>query len=205
MKAIILSYPKSGRTWLKVLIDEYRKRCGVRKPDLTWSHIGHGSSVEHPPKNLTCNTILLTRDYADTLVSYYHDDCVRNRSKVDGKTIDEYVRHNLSDIKTFYNTVSQKDIFLTLEYEKMIENTYTEVLPLFAYLFDDQVDVKCLRRAIDFCQFENLSNLERQNKIDMRVSSSHMRQGFYKTRNGKVGSANKELQPETIEYIRENI
>ena len=204
MKAIILSYPKSGRTWLKVLIQEYCKRCRIQRPSISWSHVGHGTRAEYPPKNLDCPTILLTRNYADALVSYYHDDCVRNKKKTTGKSIDEYVKDSLSDIKTFYDTVSKKDIFMTLEYEKMIDDTYKEVLPLFAYLFDDKVDIKVLRNAIEFCHFDNLSTLERQRKVDMRVTLGHMDSGFYKTRKGKVGSAKEELQADTMEYIREN-
>ena len=204
MKAVILSYPKSGRTWLKVLIEQYCTICGISKPDIAWSHIGHGSSSEFPPKNLNCPTILLTRNYGDTLVSYYHDDCVRNPKKVGGKLIDEYVKDNLSDIKKFYNTVAEKDILLTLEYEKMVRSTRKEVLPLFAFLFDDKICVKCLRKAIDFCSFENLSTMERNKQIDMRVASSHMGMGFYKTRKGKVGSAEEELQPETLRFLKDN-
>ncbi len=205
MKSIILSYPKSGRTWLKLLVEEYCRISGISKPDIIWSHIGHGSSAEHPPKNLKCPTILLTRNYPDTLVSYYHDDKVRNAKKVGGKSIDEYVKDNLSDIKTFYDTVSKKDIFLTLEYEKMVENTSAEVLPLFAFLFEDKVDMSDLHKAIDRCSFENVSIMERNKKIDMRVASSHMGEGFYKTRKGKVGSAEEELQPETLQYLKDNM
>lgn len=205
MKVVILSYPKSGRTWLKVLIEEYCNRCNEKKPDIAWSHIGHGHLPEYPPKNLDCPTVLLTRNYPDTLVSYYHDDSVRNRKKVTGKSIDEYVKYNLADIETFYDTVSKMDIFLTLEYEKMVDNTYPEVLPLFAYLFDDQVNSKCLHSAVDFCRFENLSTMERNKEIYMRVSNSHMGQGFYKTRKGKVGSAEEELKPETLQYLKDNM
>ena len=205
MKVIILSYPKSGRTWLKVLIEQYCNRCGVKKPSIAWSHIGHGMIPEYPPKNLDCPTVLLTRNYPDTLVSYFHDDSVRNKKKVSGKTIDEYVKDNLPDIKTFYDTVSKKNIFLTLEYEKMVDNTYPEVLPLFAFLFDDQVDVKCLRKAIDFCSFENLSAMERNKSIDMRVAPSHMGKGFYKTRKGQIGSAEEELKPKTLQFLKDNL
>ncbi len=201
---MIISYPKSGRTWLKVLIERYCKVASIKKPQVNSNHLGYGHGKEKSVSPEKDTWVLLTRDKSDTLVSLYHDDKVRYPKRVGGKDIDTYVKDMLPEINKFYTEIENYPFAHIMSYEKMSENTFKEVLPFFELYFD-KVDEDALKEAVEYCKFDNLAKKERANKVDMRVPSKFKVKGFYKTRKGKVGSAREELSPETIKYLGDNL
>ena len=78
----------------------------------------------------------------------------------------------------------------------MSSDPFNTFLPVMEIVFGD-VNLDKYREVIDFCNFDNLSKLEREGKIDMRGSKV-----FHKTRRGEVGSHKKELQKETIRKLQ---
>jgi hypothetical protein len=179
-----------------------------------YTHInfGIGGNGEYPRIAYLKNhpetpAFMLTRDPADTLVSYYHDDMVRGQK---GKMkdvrgdIDAYCRENLSHLQQFYQSASEYNYVATLRYEDMIADTYTSILPLFETVYKD-LDKDLLAKAVEKCEFDNVAKKERSGELNMRVRSDHMEAGFYKTRKGKVGSAKEELTAETFEWIQEQL
>ena len=201
---MIISYPKSGRTWLKVLIERYCKVSSTKRPRIDSNHLGYGHGKEKSVSPEKDTLVLLTRDKSDTLVSLYHDDKVRYPKRVGGKSIDTYVKDMVPEINKFYTEIEKYPFAYTMSYENMSLNTFNEVLPFFELLFDE-VNQDALREAIEFCKFDNLAVKERENKVDMRVPTKFKLKGFYKTRKGKVGSAKEELLPETIKYLGDNL
>lgn len=209
-KMVIVSYPKSGRTWLKVLLEKYQEASGTTLPKIMWTHLGYGhdSAVEVNSfflKHRDVPRVLLTRDLADSLVSYYHDDRTRNPSRLIGcSDINEYVREYSVHITEFYRKASKLNFHLELSYEEMHQKTEETVAPIIELLVGE-VDRPALNRAVKECEFSRLQKSERSGKVDMRVSKAHMSRGFYKTRKGKVGSAKEELNPDTYEWLKKEI
>ena len=209
-KMVIVSYPKSGRTWLKVLLEWYREFNGVPMPQIEWTHLGYGhdNAVEVNKfflRHRDVPRVLLTRDLADSLVSYYHDDMFRNPSRLIGcSDINEYVTEHVTHIKEFYRKADTINYHYQLSYEEMHSNTEETVAPIIELLMGE-VDHAALKKAVQECEFSNLQRSERSGKVDMRVSKAHMSRGFYKTRKGKVGSAKEELNSDTYEWLQKEI
>jgi hypothetical protein len=104
-KMLVLSYPKTGRTWLKALIGNYlvEKTFLVSQKDIfdtqkitraaglsevQFTHAGAHFYLKEPAESYQLRTdpfespklILLSRDIKDTLVSAYHQVCYRGES-----------------------------------------------------------------------------------------------------------------------------
>ena len=209
-KMVIVSYPKSGRTWLKVLLEWYQEISGTTLPKITWTHLGYGhdNAVEVNSflfSHRDVPRVLLTRDLADSLVSYYHDDRTRNPSRLIGcSNINDYVKEHVTHITEFYRKAGKINYHLQVSYEEMHQNTEETVKPIIELLMGE-VDHAALKQAVRECVFSKLQQSERSGKIDMRVSKAHMSRGFYKTRKGKVGSAKDELNSDTYEWLQKEI
>lgn len=200
---IIVSYPKSGRTWLRVMIKQYSKVTNQRyEPDEhQWTHIGYGYGRVILPQHVRKyegTKVLLQRDPLDTIVSFYHDESARRPHLVRGD-IDDYAKKKVHHYNKYTREIKTLDFDISLSYERMLTDTYKEVLPIFHALFG-AVESKSLQDTIEFCKFDNLYDLERKGEMEMRANST-----FFKTRKGKVGSAQEELSPETIKYLGENL
>lgn len=197
----IISFPKSGRTWFRTILEKYQKDTRTKAKDHSFTHIGYGYGKDTTARNILKSKtyeslILLTRDPSDTFVSYYHDFLKRGPTKFNG-TIDEYCIGKIVDYNKYISEIQGHEFDVIVSYESMIDDTFNSILPVYELLFDE-VNAYTLKKAIDFCRFENLYSLEREGKVDMRSKVD----GYYKTRKGKVGSAKEELKEETLEKIR---
>ena len=210
----VISYPKCGRTWLRQIETKYCDIASQKKLKSIYTHINHGigSTGEEPridylKRHPDIPKFLLTRDPADTLVSYYHDDRVRGKNEKLESTrdgIDVYCQKNLPHLMAFYNAASEYEFSYTLCYEDMLTDGFLTLLPMFEIIYKD-LDHDALRQAIQDCEFDKLSKQERSGAVDMRVDAAHRNLGFYKTRKGKAGSAKEELKVETLEWIEEQL
>ena len=200
-----ISYPKSGRTWCRTIINEYAKRSKATPPKKhVWTHITFGNVKDPEDKGSGwlkdgATRILLKRNDLDALVSLYHDQMVRVQSvrkSYSNKTIDEYVLNKSDHLMNFKKKSRELKYDYEFSYEKMIKDPFSTFLPVMEIIFGE-VDIDIFKETIEFCHFDNLSKLEREGKIDMRGSKK-----FRKTRKGKVGSHKEELQKETITTLR---
>ena len=204
---VLISYPKSGRTWIHKIFEKYEMFSGAKikqSSRVLRTHLGYGGNETRKQSQIakieSPEYVLLTRDKPDTLVSFYHDEKVRKfRGGVSG-TIDEFALEYKPLIDKFYDEVSDYNFAYVFSYEDMQQTPVETVLP-FAEIIYGEVDVDALKRAVEFCNFANLSKLERGSKEDMQVTVHHQNQNFYKTRKGQVGSAQEELKPETLKQL----
>ena len=88
---LVLSFPKSGRTWLQVMLDA----LGI---DAEYTHFGSGVHAARPIESILANplwcrgrrSLLLVRDPRDTLVSSYFQ--ATRRRRVYSGEISDFVR-----------------------------------------------------------------------------------------------------------------
>jgi len=205
----IISYPKCGRTWFRKLIEVYEKKTGTESKENTFTHIGFGYegdiklriAVMREGKGTAL--INITRDPLDALVSYYHDAFARGKQgyKLKAKElgINKFCIEQTEDYLKYKTFEEEIEFDCSLSYERMIDDTFKEILPAFEILFN-KVDEKKLKETVEYCKFENLSKLERSGEEKMHAAGS-----FKKTRKGKVGSYKDELQPKTIKKIEKRL
>ena len=203
----IISYPKCGRTWFRKLIEVYEKKTGTKSKKKTFTHIGFGYEGNDKRRNEVMSagknavSINIARDPLDALVSYYHDAHARGKQgsmrRAKKLGIDKFCIEQTEDYLKYKTFEKEIEFNCCLSYERMIDNTFKEILPAFEILFD-KVDKSKLKEAVKYCEFENLSKLERSGKEEM-----HSAKTFRKTRKGKVGSHKDELQQKTINTMEE--
>ncbi len=129
--AFVISFPKCGRTWLRLMLGHYLldggpgdpldvKGITIKRPDLPTIHFSHDDYPHwkpvqdlHPDKSIyEDKTIaLLVRDPRDVVVSYYFQYVLRgDRERANDAsfagTLSDFIRHDIGGIRSvigFYN------------------------------------------------------------------------------------------------------
>jgi Sulfotransferase domain len=200
--AFIVSFPKCGRTWLRVLIgkaicekfnfpDEFliktyevTSKSGLLRTQLTHDHsaIIEGYRYQELPTDKSeyknKKVVFLTRNIKDVLVSCYFQATKR----VGGYSgnISDFIRNDkfgVMKIITFYNVwhenMSTPKDFLLIRYEDMHENPKKVLSATLSFLGLDVVEDDIITNAVEFARFNNMRKLE---KIDF-FNRSSMRPG----------------------------
>ncbi|MEQ9550267.1 MAG: sulfotransferase domain-containing protein [Coleofasciculus sp. G3-WIS-01] len=194
IKVYIISYPKSGRTWLRILfgkalseqfhLDETLllethplTRSAKINPTL-FTHDGAGFGDKNSWNELATDksfyrnkkVVFLVRDPKDVIVSSYFHVTKRQR-RFDG-SISEFIRSDIYGIKkivTFYkiwldNQTVPKD-FLLLKYENMHKDTSEVLRSLLSFTGVQNVPGNTIETAVNFSDFENMRKLESSQKF----------------------------------------
>jgi hypothetical protein len=223
-----LSYPKCGRTWVFAMIGKY---IAIKKnlPDreivmYAYDRIGktgylpmkksHGGfaaldrkiadELQEELRNFPReNLIVLTRNPYDTVLSYYHD--CRLRKPLYKGTLTEFIQDSLlgaANLKKFNEFVKSLNPNYVLSYEEVHQNPVESIEPIIKLLLNgEDVDLDVLRQAVQYCEADNLRELEekfRQRKggVDMKSQQS-----MRKVRKAVVGSYEEEMTQEQIDMI----
>ncbi len=189
IKIYIISYPKSGRTWLRILfgktlceyfhLDETLllethplTRLAKINPTL-FTHDGSGFGDKNSWNDLATyksfyrrkKVVFLVRDPKDVIVSsYFH--VTKRQHRFDG-SISEFIRSDIYGIKkivTFYkiwlyNQTVPKD-FLLVRYEDMHKNTSEVMRSLLSFIGVQNVPENTIETAVKFSGFGNMQKLE---------------------------------------------
>lgn len=226
----IVSYPKCGSTWIRVMLHKYLDLMGARDGvgkdrfviKLTNGEvlkIDHdlGSWIPAPPrpdrmriderKYRNKKVCFLTRHPGDVLVSsWYH---LKFREKIFTGTLSEFIRDDLVGIRkvvAFMNLWADfeqaVDDYLLLTYEELREDPVDGFLKLFSFAGMD-VDEEKLRLAVEETSFEKMKERElRGDKFDPWTKlGAEKSEKALKTRNGKVGGYKDEMNTEDTNYI----
>ncbi len=206
---VVVSFPKSGRTWLRVMLD----RLGVH---LTYTHDESGHQKRLSLHELSVDksafleykVILLIRDPRDIVVSGYM--MASRRRKLFYGSLSDFLRderHGLEKIlhfnRTWYESRSQLADFLLVRYERLHEEPQA-VLERILRFTDQQVDTAAIAETIEFCRFENMQRLEREgyfkSEYGVLLSGDSDDPEALKTRRGKIGGYVSYLSAEDIDY-----
>ncbi len=190
--AYIISYPSSGRNWLRILIgkalcikfnlpdrymfDTYKitSKCGVLRTKLThdYSSINDGYKYDELLTDKTGykdkKVLFLARNIKDVLVSSYFQASKRV-GRYNGN-ISDFIRserYGVMKIITFYN-IWHKNMhipkeFLLISYEDLQEDPERFLSLTFKFLGLDSVEDTIIKRAIKFADFNNMRELEKAN------------------------------------------
>jgi len=210
----VISFPKSGRTWLRVMLDQ------VGLP-LEWTHAGAGHGNGRPISKLDTSTarkygriLFLHRDPRDTAVSGYYQKLYR-RDGYSG-TISEFLRdpcHGLEKI-ILYNQMwlelaSKRPQMMVTSYEGLRADTETLLADIITF-FGAEVDQARIHQVVADSTFERMQEKEKAGEYasvygKILSPADPEQPDSFKVRKGVVGGYVDELLADDIAYCEQTV
>lgn len=233
--AVIISFPKSGRTFVRAMIARlYQRRFGIdeRKllefpmlrrapasvPRLLFTHAGDPMRrAQRIDPDLTAydraNSVLIARHPGDIAVSRYHHlrhrSRDRTRRRLAQQSLETFVWTEQGGVPTiveFLNRFAALRGLTIMRYEDFLAEPRGSLRTL-AQAIGLEVDEKDIREAVDFASLPNLRQREREGYF----SSPRLRparkgdEQSGKVREGTSGSYRTQLDPEQANLIDQYI
>jgi hypothetical protein len=185
---VVVSYPKSGRTWLRYMLDQ----LGIH---LTYSHQRPAAPL--PAGWQGKRIIFLHRDPRDTSVSHWF--ALARRGSGYGGSLSELLRdpeHGLASVvrnNLFWRELLDRGSGLVLRYEALHADTQRELGRAVAFVRGDPGPEAALREAVAAGRFDNMHAIEVSGR-GARLYGDVLEPGdpadpdSYKTREGRVGA-----------------
>ena len=219
-KNMVISYPKCGRTWLRVAMGFLLcEKWGIPKKDMLSNKINNrsrypyfyhdkskGRIVQGTDKKRFAKSkvILLVRNPFDVMVSYYHDMHAPYMGSIsDFIKNDHYGIKNLLKLyNTWHKNRTDAKKFMVLKYEDMHHDMGSVLKKVFDFFDFEQPSEEDLSRAIKFSSFDNMKKLENKGYFNNSISMSvDKKKGKRRTRKGKVNGYRDYLSEKDIEHI----
>lgn len=225
----LVSFPKSGRTWLRVLIgkvlsDRYGEDFTIElerlaSENIPFIHMTH-DKAEKADKPLESNkskyrdkkVAFLVRDPRDVVVSYYFQ-CTKRQDLYEGD-ISGFVRDlgfGIERIINFMNiwneSQSVPEEFILLRYEDFHSNPVGELRNFIDFVGIDGVDETLIRQAVEYGSFQNMRRMEEKGVVEgtrLTVQTPADREA-YKVRKGKVSGYKEYLSESDVEYVNDRV
>ena len=210
----LVSFPKSGRTWVRVMLDR------LRVP-LHYTHDGSDHKYATHVDALQCCSleskgqplVFLHRDPRDTAVSGFFQKSLRIENGYGGD-LAQFIRdphHGLEKIIVFNlawieHCASSGGADRTLSYEALRANTVDGLSALVTtYLPSNRVSLRRIRREVELARFERMQQQEKQGVFARRYDKALTpgdpnNQDSFKVRRGKVGGFKDYFSEQDVEF-----
>lgn len=188
----IISYPKCGRTWLRLMIGKAIQQHFLLDADTDLIEISQLSKINPMIPKIKVShddkphfktpiqlekdksqfqhkrIVFLTRDPRDVIVSYYFH--VTRRFQIETTSISDFIRQDIGGINTlifYYNiwaeSQSQIDHFLRVRYEDLHANPQAELRRVLSFIGLPEISPQVITQAVQYAAFDNMRKLEESN------------------------------------------
>jgi len=193
----LISYPKSGRTWVRVMLGKviceksgisdkevlntYELTNHAGGPVIQFNHDGTDTEYARPYQTLQVShseydgkkVILLTRDPRDLLVSNYHQATKRdNAYHGDLSSFIHSDRHGIKKIIRFYQNWQQVSLpdteFMHLRYEDIHQDPAKALQNILDFIGLEAENDQTINTAVSFASFDNMKKMERNKYFDKK-------------------------------------
>jgi len=208
----VLSYPRSGRTWLRLMLHD----LGV---DPRFTHAGAKKMRQSEPASINADIpafrskriLFLLRDPRDTVVSHYHH-CIRQKSFAG--TLPDFVRGAATGFERIlaFNTgwLEAHDTFRgfgAVRYEDMRTSPDAHLAAIITFLGCGRGDGDSIARAVASHDFETMRRMEQSGELHGRFGNRFTASGDGDNqrivRRGRISSHEDELAPAEQDFCRE--
>lgn len=207
----LVSYPKSGRTWVRFLIGNYlsgnqldfpnsyqklipdidynpQQCCQLKKPRFIQSHWSYTPEFKR--------VVYIVRDGRDVAVSYYFHALKFNQIQKNASFenfLEIFNTVGLGNLPTWsnhvdswLNQVQTEQKLLLIKYEDLTRNTIAELIKILEFA-ELNVDNVVAKTAVEMSQFDKLQDYEKkQEQISFKdITDSDLNFKFF--RRGKIG------------------
>lgn len=212
--AIFVSFPKSGRTWIRVMLDHlgisleyYHANSGHRKR-LKYEQLG-----VKPTQYAKHKVILMIRDPRDVVVSGYFQ--ATKREKIYSRDISHFIRdsrHGIEKIIRYNNlwlgAAENMQNILVVRYEDCHVDAAKQLKRIVQLLGRDNLSDDTIDAAVEFAKFENMRRREAQGAFEEQygaalTATESTDPESYKTRRGKVGGFADYLSQSDVDFCSE--
>ncbi len=208
--ALVVSFPKSGRTWLRVMLDELGVPCSYSHDRSSHKEALHLEELGDPGFGLVADRfVFIHRDPRDTAVSGYFQATKRLRNYDDD--ISAFIRdphHGIEKIARFNlgwltGSPGQKPVY-ALSYEELTAHPQTTLQALVDWL-GVEVTTKALETVVADNTFDKMQKREVSGFYADRYGSALKRPDEnstdgLKVRRGQVGGFRDDLAEKDIAY-----
>ena len=233
-RAVIVSPPKSGRTWLRVFLAAYAGFREGRPPErrieqsehalavlfahdrwehaaAPWSALLLGRCLVPVERRRNARIVLLVRDPRDALVSLHFQ--LTRRDRWFSGTLDDMLAHPVFGIRRFIDVMNGwarewhgHERTLLLRYEDLMQDPRTgfETFVRFAL---GGVDTRALDEALTFSTFERMQELEASGYFEDRMlrGARASDPDSFKVRRGKVGIYRDHYSPASLAFVEREL
>ncbi len=226
----IVSYPKCGRTWLRVMLLKYLEKLSLTLQEfndralvgiqdglvIRFEH-DQGNWVPAPPrvdqlrfdsaKYAGKKVVFLVRDPRDVLVSsWYH---LKYRERIYRGNLSEFIREDLVGIQKVVEFMNMwvehrnvPDGFHLMTYESLHHAPVHHFEEMLKFMGAD-VESEAVPLAVQASSFERMKHMEKTGSLEeawMRPGANNSNESL-KVRKGEVGGFENELPNRDIEYL----
>lgn len=195
LKTLVVSFPKTGRTWLRMLVGkalcarhgldealifkpvDLTRAAGIPTAIFTHDRAIPVEETEfeafNPDKSKYRGkrVVFLIRDPRDVAVSlYFH--LTRRAPRFNG-TLSEFVRDEdfgvrraMAFYKAWHESRAVPEAFLPIRYEAMVADPASALSACLDFMGAGDVPASIVERAVESASFENMRRLEREGKVD---------------------------------------
>jgi len=219
--AVCVSYPKSGRTWLRTMLAELDVPLAFTHLDTGHVDSAWGKPVEkiNTPHVDADKVIFLHRDPRDTVVSYFYETTIRQKPGafrsikfwLKGRTapreMNAFVRSRKFGIEKViaFNLLCAEHLrAFPVSYEALRQDTTEHLVGLLTFL-DARIPEQRVREAVENNEFEKMRAREANNEYGKRGLQARdvTNPNSFKVRRGKVGGWQDELDVEAQKFVDE--
>jgi len=220
---VCISYPKSGRTWLRMILADLQVAMAFTHLDTGADKKSWGKRFDalETPHSDAARTVFLHRDPRDVVVSLFHEMTKRQAGKLSVKAAADLAERGLAppqEMDGFVRSPNfgiEKTIVFNLacavhlkahvvSYEALRANPAAELAPLLAYV-DAAPAPAALTAAIEANSFAAMRRREQSGDIPAHMAgrlgaANPADPNSYKVRRGVVGGWRDEMGSETAAY-----
>lgn len=210
--SFIVSYPKSGNTWVRFLIanliktssDDIDFHSAVKYVPEIGVHHKEISRLSRPrtfkSHALYTNTypkvIYIVRDVRDVYVSYYH---YLKKSLPENTSFSDFIRKEDLYPSRWSNHVdswiNKPNVYLVIKYEDLLKNTFQELRKIVNVMFKYKIHDRDLISAIEESTFKKMQTIEKQKGRPFQSKEKELRSSNF---------VRKGIKGDWINYLSKN-